>query len=288
MKMRLQLNRKKAETTLMLDRVLQLQRQQKNLKKKQTKLQRISDDDMLQRRRKGKKKRTVWVRKWIKRRPKLGQYKTLMNELKREDVKGFRNFLRMDPDLYYEILQRIEGRITKKGCNLRKPLSPGLKLGITLRHLASGDNYHSLMYGFRVAHNTISLLIPQVCEAIIAEFYDEVVRVPSTTDEWKVISKLFSDRWQFHHCMGALDGKHVAIRCPKGGGSIYYNYKGFHSIILMALVDADYKFSWADVGCSGSAGDAQIFNDCELKEAILADTIGFPEAEPLPYDDVDL
>ena len=47
----------------------------------------------------------------------------------------------------------------------RKALEPGLKLAITLRCLATGNSYKSLMYGFRVASNTISSIIPKVCEA---------------------------------------------------------------------------------------------------------------------------
>jgi len=95
------------------------------------------------------------------------------------------------------------------------------------------------MYGFRVAHNTISKLIREVCEAIIAESTQELIPCPIATDEWKDIAKHFSDIWQFHHFLGALDGKHIAIKFTKGGGSLYYNYKGFHSIILMGLVDGD-------------------------------------------------
>ena len=36
----------------------------------------------------------------------------------------------------------------------------------------------------------------------------------------------------------------------------------------MAFVDADYKFIWADVGGTGSASDAKIYNDSELTEAL--------------------
>eukprot|EP00057_Strongylocentrotus_purpuratus_P014074 XP_011668548.1 PREDICTED: putative nuclease HARBI1 [Strongylocentrotus purpuratus] len=209
-----------------------------------------------------------------------------MNELKEEDTKGFRNFLRMDYDLYQEILRRIEGRITNpKASRYRKPLSPGIKLAMTLRYLASGDSYHSLMYGFRVAHNTISKVIRQVCAAIVAEFSEELIPCPTTPNEWKKIAEHFSNRWQLHNCLGALDGKHIAMKCPSGGGSMYYNYKGFHSIILMALVDGDYKFSWVEVGSNGSAGDAQVFNNSELKEAIEKGVIGIPPPEPLPHDD---
>lgn len=31
----------------------------------------------------------------------------------------------------------------------------------------------------------------------------------------------------------------------------FYNYKGFFSILLLALVDYDYKFLFADVGTKG-------------------------------------
>ena len=83
-------------------------------------------------------------------------------------------------------------------------------------------------------------------------------------------------------------GGHVAIRCPKNGGSLYYNYKGFHSIILLALVDAKYRFLWVDVGTNGSRSDAQIFNDCNLRLGIVDGTLDIPNAEPLPGDDHDM
>ena len=78
------------------------------------------------------KKRSLWVRQWLQRRPQLGQYRKLLAELKKEDTKGFKNFLRMDYPTFREILDRIEPRIKKQGCNFRKPLSPGIKLAITL------------------------------------------------------------------------------------------------------------------------------------------------------------
>ena len=80
--------------------------------------------------------------------------------------------------------------------------------------------------------------------------------------------------------MGALDAKP-----PNNGGPPYFNYKGFHSIVLMALVDADYKFIWVDIGANGFASDAANFNHSEMKETIENSSIDFLATDPLPNDD---
>ena len=58
---------------------------------------------------------------------------------------------------------------------------------------------------------------------------------PTTPDGWRAIA----DKLNFPHTGGALGEKHVACRCPPNTGSMYYNYKVFYSVVLMALVDAD-------------------------------------------------
>ena len=190
--------------------------------------------------------------------------------------------------MFDELLTRVGPGITKQIIHYREALDPGLKLALTLRHLASGTKYHSMSYGWRVPHNTISLLIPKVCQAIIDEYKDEVMKCPTTPEEWRAISDKFAERWNFPHACGALDGKHVNCKCPPNSGSLYYNYKGFYSVVLMALVDADYKFIWADIGGMGSASDAQIYNASELKECVEDGSLGFPDPEPLPNDNLDV
>ena len=70
------------------------------------------------------------------------------------------------------------------------------------------------------------------------------------------------------------------MKKPKKSGSEYFNYKGYFSLVLLALVDADYKFLWVNVGASGSSSDAQIFNCSKLKKRILNRSVG-PPPEPL-------
>ena len=245
----------------------------------------LVDEDDGERRRMERRRIRPWQRNWLQRRPLHGQYERLMTELREEDLPSFRNFLRMDPQMFQELAARLGPRIEGTDTWMRRALTPELKLAITLRYLATGDSYRSLMYGFRVAHNTISVVVRQVCRAIIDEYAEEIISTPTTPAGWLQVAEGFANRWQFHHTLGALDGKHVAIRCPRNGGSTYFNYKGYHSIVLMALVDAEYKFIWVDAGANGSASDAQIWNSSELKDTIEDGTIGFPEADTLPGDD---
>jgi len=170
----------------------------------------------------------------------------------------------------------------------RTPLSPALKMAVTLRYLATGISYRALSYSFRVAHNTISLFIPEVCQAIVEEYQPEVFNPPTTQAGWLRLAERFQDRWNLPHACGALDGKHVAIRKPKDSGTLYYNYKGFFSIVLLALVDADYRFVWADIGANGAASDCGVFNRSELEPGLREGTINLPDPSPLPNDDRDM
>ena len=58
------------------------------------------------------------------------------------------------------------------------------------------------MYSFIVAHNTISNIIVEVCEAILAEYADEVISIPSTPEGWQEIAQKFSQRWNFRGAHG--------------------------------------------------------------------------------------
>ncbi len=189
--------------------------------------------------------------------------------------------------MFQEMAERLTPIISKLETNYRKALDPGLKVAITLNYMAKEDSSKSLQYGFRVASNTICLLIAEVCAAIVEAYHKEVILTPYTPEDWMVIANNNSRRLQYHHCLGAIDGKHVAISKPVNGSSYYYNYKNFHLIVLMALVDGDYKLTWVEVGANGTSSDAQIFEDCCLKQAIDQHAIGFPPPDHLPDDDRD-
>ena len=160
-------------------------------------------------------------------------------------------------------------------------MSPGVKLAVTLRHLATGDSYTTLQYALRVASPTIEKFMPEVCDAITRAYRYQVMWWPTLPQDWLLVESVFRPRWNFPNALVALDGKHIPIRCPQGGGSLFRNTKGFHSIVLLALVDGDSKFLWVDMGAAGSTSDDQIFKHTHLRHKIEDGSIGFPDSESL-------
>lgn len=69
--------------------------------------------------------------------------------------------------------------------------------------------------------------------------------------DWKAVSKDFEEKWNFPHTIGALDGKHITIQAPFRSGTEYFNYKKIFSIVLLALVDANYNFMYVNIGSQG-------------------------------------
>ena len=68
--------------------------------------------------------------------------------------------------------------------------------------------------------------------------------------------------------MGAIDRKHVVLQCPRNSASEYFNYKNTFSIVLFALVYADYNFIFVDAGCEGRNSDRGVFTNTELYKTL--------------------
>ena len=112
-------------------------------------------------------------------------------------------------------------------------MSPGVKLAITLRHLATSASYTTLQYAFRVASPTIEKFVPEVCDTITRAYRDQVMRCPTLSEDWLLVESVFRRRLNYPHALGAVDGRHIPIRCPQGGSSLFHNCKGFHSIVSL-------------------------------------------------------
>ncbi|ESO82807.1 hypothetical protein LOTGIDRAFT_108662, partial [Lottia gigantea] len=139
------------------------------------------------------------------RRQQYGQYTSLLGaQLRLEDPAAFRNFTRLTPEVFDDILERVALVIQKQQ-----------------------TNYRTLAYGYRCGTSTISELIPEVCKAIVQPYKDEVFNPPTSPEARRNLAQQFEQRWNVPHAVGVLDGKHITIKKPANTGSLSNNGIGW-------------------------------------------------------------
>ena len=203
-------------------------------------------------------------------------------EMRRTDGELHFKYIRMSPRVFDKLLALVVPHLKtprRYRSRLRAQFSNAEKLVPTLQFLASGKSMQSLAIDFRMGHSTVHNIVVEVCNAIWSALVQNYVKCPSSPEEWKSVADDFYTRWNFPHCLGAVDGKHVVIQAPYNAGSSFFNYKNTHSIVLMAVADAQYCFLYVDIGDTGRHSDGSIFSNSSFGRALNSAELGLPSAD---------
>ena len=85
-----------------------------------------------------------WVLPHITKHEEQGCYANLVRELRTSDVASFANFSRLYPELFDRILELVTPDIERRNTFFRNCISPGERLAITLRFMATGKYIHTV------------------------------------------------------------------------------------------------------------------------------------------------
>jgi len=88
-----------------------------------------------------------------------------------------------------------------------------------------------------------------------------------TSEIWLQIANEFNDICKMPNCIGSRDRKHCLIKCPPNAGSLYFNYKSFHSVNSLGVDDANCCFTLIDVGVHGRDNDNSVFSNSNFGKA---------------------
>lgn len=88
-------------------------------------------------------------------------------DMLKEPSGKFHNFCRISYEDFDVLLNKIGPQIQKKDTNFRLSIPAKERLAVTLRYLASGDSYQSLSFLFKISPQRISVIVPEVCQALV-------------------------------------------------------------------------------------------------------------------------
>ncbi|XP_057715118.1 uncharacterized protein LOC130930875 isoform X2 [Corythoichthys intestinalis] len=232
------------------------------------------------RRRGGRRRRLHWVHPLNQRRRQQGYFYHLVAEL-RLDSQRHQQYFRMSAEKMDELLSLIGNELTRQSTDNRSALEPKQRLAVALRYLASGDSLISLAFSYRLGHTAVINSVQMVCAAIEKTMVNRYLP-RLTTDTWREVAERFWEKWNFPNCMGALDGKHIMIQAPPRSGSHFMNHEKTFSIVLLALVDADYRFRYIQVGDFGRTSDGGVYAESDLGVGMANGTLQIPQSISLP------
>lgn len=156
------------------------------------------------------------------------------------------------------------------------------ELTVTLcsRYLSTGCSFADFEFGYRCGASTARKIVKTTCTHIWRHLKD-VCMPELTEDRWLKIADGFNDVANFPNCLGAIDGKHIRIIKPLESGLLYYNYKNYFSLVLLAVCDVNYMFTFVDVGSYGKASDSTIYKNSELFRKMQDGTLSIPQPSPI-------
>ena len=185
-----------------------------------------------------------------------------MAETEFDEQQWYENF-RVTRDTFQFILNEIEREIRRRNTPMRQAISARRRLAIVLYYLSSTAEYRTIANLFGVSTSFVCSCIKEVSIVIVQKMKTKFITIPKR-EEVKEIMRIYKDKWQFPMCAGAIDGTHIPIIAPVVDHADYVNRKGYHSIVMQAVVDSKYLFRDVVVGWPGSVYDARIFSNSGL------------------------
>ncbi|XP_054016723.1 uncharacterized protein LOC128897073 isoform X2 [Hylaeus anthracinus] len=214
-----------------------------------------------------RKKRRQPVEEIYKDRIQFDEFHQLYSQLLDNDHL-FYQFTRMKRNTFNYILEKIREKCSRKTTNFKKPISVEERLIVTLRYLATGLAFRQIALTFKISKSAVSAIVVEVCMAIWEALHVKHMSVPNV-EKFEVIANEFYKKWNFPHCLGCIDGKHIRV-------------KRLYSIVLMAVVDANYKFIMVDLGPYREDSDGGVFGNSQIFSELENGNLKLPSSRRLP------
>lgn len=182
---------------------------------------------------------------------------------------GFRDNFRMNRPTFHYIVGVCEN-MRRQDTSMRKAIALEKRVAIGLYRLATSAEERTVANLFGVSPASVNMIFREFCAVIVNNLEAQLVCFPKL-HELQEHMRQFAAVCGFPQGVGALDGCHIEVCPPKEEAADYFNYKGWYSIILLAVVDHKYKFLYTNSGSPGKNNDSAVFQTSRLPRILDSD-----------------
>ncbi|XP_064485838.1 putative nuclease HARBI1 [Ornithodoros turicata] len=178
--------------------------------------------------------------------------------------KQFHDRFRLMKHTVYDLLLVIEKHLEFTS-DRNSSVPPIRQLLICLRFYASGTFQIVIGDTSDISKSTVCRIIKRVSH-VLASLSPLYMKFPSTQDEKQRTMLGFYDIAGFPGVIGAIDCTHVAIQSPGGNtAELFRNRKGYFSINVQCVCDADLRITDIVARWPGATHDATIFDSSRIR-----------------------
>ncbi|KAH7967542.1 hypothetical protein HPB49_025506 [Dermacentor silvarum] len=158
---------------------------------------------------------------------------------------------------------------------MTQAISVEKRVAVALYRLCSTAEDRTISELFSLGRSTVNKIYKEFCAAVLQNLEEAWLKMPAPADIEDHMRE-FHAMTGFPQGVGALDGCHFPVSPPKEHASDYHNYKGWYSMILLAMVDHRYRFRYTNVGSPGRCHDVFVYGRSTLRKLIESDLFQRP------------
>ncbi|XP_049522130.1 uncharacterized protein LOC125944811 [Dermacentor silvarum] len=180
---------------------------------------------------------------------------------------NFRQSFRVSKTTFKYLVDVCRPVMQRQTTNMREMVSLEKRVAVALYKLCSSAEDRTVANLFDLGRSTGNTIYREFCQTVVDALEKQWVKMIAANEMADHVRE-FCAVTGFPQAVGALDGCHFPVSPPKENAIDYYNYKGWYSVILLALVDHKYRFRYTNVGSPGRYHNAHVFHNSILARAI--------------------
>ncbi|XP_069775291.1 uncharacterized protein [Narcine bancroftii] len=156
------------------------------------------------------------------------------NDLTKFDDDEWRKCFRMSRGTFHFVLEHLEPHL-KSHRPGAVTMEPGFRSAVALCWYGTPCVYRSISTIFGIGISTVCMVVQEVMAALRKFLGKRLISLPMGT-RFQETNDSFAQRG-YAMCVGAIDRSYIPIISPSVQAVAYYNCKGWHSVVLQAVVD---------------------------------------------------